>query len=164
MRIRTKSAVCGLAAGLLLVQGAPAASAATATSTIAVSATVLSFCTITALPLAFGNYSTGLVNAATTLAVACTVGTSYNIGLDLGAGTGATVAQRKMTLNTSVLNYGLFSDAGHTTPWGQTIGTNTLAGTGTGLVQTISVYGQIPANQIVAPGLYTDTVTAIITY
>ena len=164
MRIGINIGACGLAAGLLLVQGAPVASAATATSTIAVTATVLSFCTITALPLAFGNYSAAVVNATTSLAVACTVGTTYNVGLDVGVGTGATVAQRKMTFNTSTLNYGLFSDAARTVQWGPTVGTNTVAGTGTGLVQNLNVYGQIPANQVVAPGLYTDTVTAVITY
>ncbi len=163
MQMKRTMAICSLAA-LSLGQGVSAAHAATATSTIAVSATVLSFCSLTALPLAFGTYSTAVVNATTTLAVACTVGTSYNVGLDLGQGSGATVALRKMTLNTSELSYALYSDAARTVPWGNTVGTNTLGGTGTGLTQTITVYGQIPANQIVAPGLYTDTVTATITY
>ena len=164
MRNIVKGWACGLAACCLLVQAAPAAKAATATSTIAVSATVLSFCTIAAAPLAFGNYSTAVVNATTSLAVTCTVGTSYNVGLDTGQGTGATITQRKMTLNSSTLTYGLYSDSARSVPWGYTVGTNTLAGTGNGLVQAITVYGQIPANQAVAPGLYTDTVTATITY
>ena len=160
------SKICGwgLLAGLMLGQGVQPARAATATSAIAVTATVLSFCSITALPLAFGNYNNALVNATTALAVTCTVGTTYNVGLDLGLGTGATVAQRRMTFNTSQLAYGLYVDAAHTMAWGNTIGTNTLAGTGSGLVQTITVYGQIPAGQAVAPGVYTDTVMATITY
>ena len=156
--------VCGLAAGLLLGQGIPAARAATATSTIAVSATVLSFCSLTALPLAFGNYSTALVNATTSLTVTCTVGTTYNVGLDVGQGTGATVSLRKMAFNTSLLGYSLYADAAHSIVWGNTVGTNTQTGTGNGLAQAITVYGQIPAGQAVAPGLYTDTVTATITY
>ncbi len=154
----------GLAAALLLGAHAPAASAATATSSIAVSATVLSFCSLTALPLAFGNYSAAAVSATTTLSVVCTVGTTYSVGLDVGQGSGATVTQRRMTFNTSQLAYGLYSDSGHTAAWGNTVGTNTLAGTGNGLAQVLTVYGQIPANQVVAPGLYTDTVTATITY
>ena len=164
MRHYLKFCGCGLAAGVLLAQGMAPARAATATSTMAVTATVLSFCTITAAPMAFGTYSTALVNAASTIVVTCTVGTTYNIGLDVGQGSGATVTQRKMTLNTNTLPYGLFSDSAHSVPWGNTVGTNTLAGTGNGLVQTIPVYGQIPASQVVAPGLYTDTVTATITY
>ena len=114
MRRIVRIGACGLAAVLL----GQAAQAATATSTIAVSATVLSFCSLTALPLAFGNYSSALVNATTTLAVVCTVGTTYSVGLDLGQGTGATVTQRRMTLNTSQLSYALYSDAARTTPWG----------------------------------------------
>ena len=145
MRRIVRIGACGLAAAVLLGQ---AAQAATATSTIAVSATVLSFCSLTALPLAFGNYSSALVNATTTLAVVCTVGTTYSVGLDLGQGTGATVTQRRMTLNTSQLSYALYSDAARTTPWGNTVGTNTQAGTGNGLTQTLTVYGQIPANQL----------------
>ena len=145
--------------------GQPASSqAATATSAIAVTATVLSFCTIAANPLSFGNYSSALVTGSTTVTVACTVGTTYNVGLDVGVGTGATVAVRKMTLLTSTLNYGLFREVGRTTNWGPTIGTDTVAGTGTGLSQVLTVYGEIPASQLSAPGAYTDTVTATITY
>lgn len=138
--------------------------AATATATIAVTATVLSFCTLAAAPLAFGTYSSAAVTATTTLSVTCTSGTPYNVGLDAGVGTGATVAARKMTFTTSTLTYGLYSDAGHTTVWGNTIGTNTVTGTGTGLLQSLTVYGQIPGAQFVAPGAYVDTVTATITY
>ena len=141
------------------------ARAATASSTIAVSATVLSFCTIAALPLAFGNYSSTSTSASTSITVACTSGTTYNVGLDAGLGTGATVAARKMTFGgTNTLEYGLFSNAGATTVWGNTVGTNTLSGTATGLPQILTVYGNIPAGQLVAPGAYLDTVTATITY
>lgn len=150
-------AACGLA------QPAPS-QAATATSAIAVTATVLSFCTIAALPLAFGNYSSALVVATTTVTVACTVGTTYDVGLDVGTGTGATVALRKLTLLASTLNYALFREVGRTSNWGPTIGTNTVAGIGTGVAQVLTVYGDIPAGQLVTPGAYTDTVTATITY
>ncbi len=164
MRKVVKVGLCGLAAGMLLTQDIRTADAATATGTIAVSATVLSFCAIAALPLAFGNYSNAALSATTTLTVTCTSGTSYNVGLDSGIGTGASVATRKMSLLTNTLNYSLYSDAGHSTVWGNTIGTNTETGTGTGLVQTLTVYGQIPGGQAVAPGAYLDTVTATVTY
>lgn len=141
-----------------------ASRAATATSTINVTATVLSFCTIAAQPLAFGNYSSALVSATTSITVACTSGTPYDVGLDVGGGSGATVAARKMTYLTSTLTYGLFSDSTHTAVWGPTISTDTVHGTANGLSQVLTVYGQIPASQLVAPGAYTDTVVATITY
>ena len=142
------------------------APAATANSTIAVSALVLSFCTVVAAPLAFGNYSRVQVDATTTLAVTCTNGTPYTVALDAGIGTGATVAARQMTgvLATSLLEYTLYRDAARTNLWGVTTGTDTAAGTGNGLLQTLTVYGRIPANQAPAPGAYLDTVSVVLTY
>ena len=149
---------------IFLSLGAPPSFAGTATATMAVSATVLSFCTITALPLVFGNYSSILLDVNTTVTVTCTATTSYNVGLGLGAGTGATVALREMTNGTSTLGYQLFSDSAHSVQWGPTIGTNTVAGIATGLPTALTVYGQIPASELVTPGAYLDTVTATITY
>jgi spore coat protein U-like protein len=62
------------------------------------------------------------------------------------------------------LNYELFRDSARTLNWGNTIGTDTVAGTGNGLAQTLTVYGRILGSQLVAPGAYTDTVTATLTY
>lgn len=141
------------------------AAASTATGTMAVSATVATLCTVTALPLAFGTYSAAQTDAATTLAVLCTNGTSYNIGMDAGTGAGATTASRLMTgTSGATLAYALYSNAGRSTNWGSTVGTDTLAGTGTGLPQTVNVYGRIAAGQYPAPGIYTDTVTVTLTY
>ncbi len=139
----------------------------TVTASIAVSATVLSSCGVTALPLAFGTYSpTQSTNttAQTTVVVTCTNGTPYNVGLNAGAGTGATVATRKMTSGSNTLTYSLYSDSGYSTVWGNTIGTNTVTGTGTGLTQTINVYGSATALQAVPAGSYADTVTVSLTY
>lgn len=57
-----------------------------------------------------------------------------------------------------------FSNSGRTTNWGNTVGTDTVAGTGSGVAQTLTVYGQIPASQFVRSGSYTDTVVATVTY
>jgi spore coat protein U-like protein len=161
-RLLAAGVVAGLAAAASF--GSPPGRAATSTATIAVSATVLAFCTITALPLAFGNYSSAQLDATTTLTASCTVGTPYTVGLDAGLGTGATTTTRKMTSTGSTLNYELFRDSARTLNWGNTIGTDTVAGTGNGLAQTLTVYGRILGSQLVAPGAYTDTVTATLTY
>jgi spore coat protein U-like protein len=139
----------------------------TVTTTIAVSASVLSSCGVTALPLAFGTYSpTQSTNttAQTTVVVTCTNGTPYNVGLNAGIGTGATVASHKLTSGSNLLNYTLYQDSGYSTVWGNTIGTNTVTGTGSGLTQTINVYGSITALQAVPAGSYADTVTVSLTY
>ncbi|CAN5417845.1 spore coat U domain-containing protein [soil metagenome] len=142
------------------------ADAATATASMPISATVLSYCTITALPLPFGNYSTAQVDASSSVSVLCTTSTAYSVGLDAGTGAGATIAARKMTVaaGTDVLSYSLYLDSTRTSVWGTTVGTNTKAGTGSGLLQNIPVYGRVAANQSPTPGVYTDTVTVTLTY
>jgi spore coat protein U-like protein len=138
---------------------------ATATNTFAVTATVVATCQVSATALGFGNY-TGVVHpASSTVSVTCTDTTPYNVGLSAGLATGATVTARSMTGPASaLLGYGLFQDAGHTLNWGQTAGTDTVAGIGNGAAQPITVYGQIPASEFVAPGAYADTITATVTY
>ena len=139
--------------------------ASTATTTFAVSATVAATCLISATPLGFGNY-TGVVDpASSTVTITCTNTTPYNVGLSAGLATGATVTTRKMTgPAAALLGYELFSNAGHTINWGLTIGTDTVAGTGNGAAQPITVFGEIPAAEFVAPGAYADTITATVTF
>jgi spore coat protein U-like protein len=153
------AAVCGVA-GI--------AFAGTSTTTFDVTATVLAVCDVTASDLAFGNYdpNSGTPNdASTTLSVTCSNGETYDIALDEGAGTGATVAARLMMNGANTLSFGLFTNAGRTTSWGDgTLGTSTVAGTGNGAAQSISVYGRIPIGQLVASGAYTDTITVTLTY
>ena len=72
---------------------------------------------------------------------------------------------RKMTGPASaVLSYAMYQDSARSVNWGMTIGTDTVTGTGNGSAQAITVYGQLPAGQYVAPGAYSDTITATVTY
>jgi spore coat protein U-like protein len=161
-----KSSRTAVVLGIFALSLAPGpAGAATATTTFAVSATVVGTCLVAATPLGFGNY-TGLVDpASSTVTVTCTNTTPYNVGLNAGLATGATATSRSMTGPAlALLGYGLFSDAGHTTNWGLTIGTDTVTGTGNGAAQPITVFGQIPASEFVAPGAYADTITATVTF
>ena len=144
--------------------------AATVTGSLPVTATVISNCAIgTIATVAFGNYdptSATANNNQGSINVICTNGTTYNIGLNPGTFAGATVTTRRMTGTPpgTPLSYSLFRDAGRTLNWGQTIGTDTLALTGTGATQTSTVYGQIPALQVVTNGSYNDTVTITVTF
>jgi spore coat protein U-like protein len=140
------------------------ASATTAvTTTFAVSATVQATCLISASPMAFGTYTGSAATSSATVSVTCTNTTGYNVGLS--AGGGGTVTTRQMTGPASaVLNYGLFQDSARSVNWGTTVGTDTVAGTGNGSAQSLTVYGNVPAGQYVAPGSYSDTITATITY
>lgn len=153
--------------GLALGSAVLEAEAATTTQTFTVQLTITASCSITsASTLDFG--SQGLLNsvidATSTIQVQCTTSTPYNIGLDAGAGSGATVTTRKMTNGGSTVNYSIYSDTGRTTVWGNTIGSNTVTGTGTGSAQSFTVYGRVPVQTTPAAGAYSDTVTVTVTY
>ncbi|KAB1082377.1 spore coat U domain-containing protein [Neorhizobium galegae] len=152
-------------AGLLF---ASVAGAQTATTTFNVQMTINGQCVInSASNIDFG--ANGVINtnvdATGTIIVQCTSGTAYNIGLNAGTGTGATVAQRRMTgPGAAVINYSLFRDSGHLTLWGNTIGTDTQTGSGNGAAQSLTVYGRVAPQTTPAPGSYADTVTVTLTY
>jgi spore coat protein U domain-containing protein, fimbrial subunit CupE1/2/3/6 len=155
------------AATVGLLPSASTSFAATSTATFSVQVTIVATCTInSASALNFGSQGvfTANVDQTSTIQVQCTNTTPYNIGLDAGLGTGATVAVRKMTSGGATVNYTLYSDSGRTTVWGTTIGTNTVAATGNGAAQSYTVYGRIPAQTTPAPGTYADTVTITVTY
>lgn len=161
---RRSAALLALPLAVACALSPSASQAATATTTLPVAATVLSVCLVTALPLVFGNYSSAQTDANATLTVTCSPGSAYNVGLDAGAGTGATTATRKMAFLTNTLDYTLFRDSNRTLNWGNTVGTDTSTGTGTGLPQILTVYGRIPAGQFAALGAYTDLVNVTVTY
>lgn len=166
-RVRGRIAAgISLAAALCLL--APTVAVASmATSTMAVSATVVASCTVATTSMSFGTYNSATLSGTATVTATCSNTTPYNVGLNAGTANGATVTTRAMFVSGTpavVLNYGLYSNSGHTTNWGMTVGTDTVSGTGNGSGQAITIYGQIPASQLVAPGSYTDTITATITY
>jgi len=141
----------------------------TKTTTMAVSATVSSNCLITNSPaLTFNAYTPdlGAQDATATVDVKCSNTTPFNIGLNAGIGTGATITDRVMKSGSNTLTYQLFRNPGRTDNWGNTPGTDTLSGVGTGLNNTLSntIYGRIPSQPDVVPGAYTDTVTLTVSY
>ena len=141
--------------------------AATSTSTFTVQVTIAASCTInSASTLNFGSQGVLIANVdqTSTMQVQCTNTTPYDIGLDAGTGSGATVAVRKMTSGGATVNYSLYSDSGRTTVWGNTVGTNTVAATGSGASQSYTVYGRVPVQTTPAPATYTDTITVTVTY
>lgn len=155
-----------------LLGAASGASAGTATTSFTVQATVQKTCSVSANNLNFGNYTPGggALAVNTTVSVSCTKSTTFNTELTAGTTTGTTIAQRLLSDGAGdTLQYNLYTTAGFTTPWGITVGTNTVAGTGAGMstpvVQTI--YGQLvdsAANQAQPPANYSDTITVNVAY
>lgn len=138
---------------------------ASGTGSFTVTARVPPLCSTTANNLNFGAYGGVQLDGTSTLSVTCTAGFPYNIGLNQGVAPGATVTTRKMTgPGGALLAYGLFQDPGRTTNWGNTVGTDAVASTGTGVAQAFTVYGRIPASQFPAAGSYQDTITVTLTF
>lgn len=172
MHVLQRPLLSALAAAVLVATPSfRPASAATATATFNVSLTIQANCTISANPLSFG--TTGVlasaVNQQTTLSVTCTNTTTYNVGLDPGSVSGSSVSSRPLagtaSGNTSTtVGFQLYQNAGHSTPWGNTVGTDTVSGTGNGTAQTLTVYGQVPAQTTPQPDTYQTTITATITF
>ncbi len=140
------------------------ASAGTATTTFQVTATVQATCLISATDLAFGTYSGAQVDATSTITVTCTATTPWNIGLNAGLCPGGTVTTRCMQAGAATLNYAMYRDAARSLNWGNTVGTDTLSGTGSGSAQNNTVYGRVAGSQYPAPGGYADTITATVTF
>jgi spore coat protein U-like protein len=154
-------------AAACLLQFVSASLASTTTSTFATQIAIAASCTInSASTLNFGSQGVLIANVdqTSTLQVQCTNTTPYNVGLDAGTGTGATVAVRKMTSGSNTVNHSLYSDSGRATVWGNTVGTDTVAATGSGASQSYTVYGRVAAQTTPAPGTYSDTVTETVTY
>lgn len=132
-----------------------------------VTITLVKACGVSATTLNFGS-TVGLLSAAvnqnTTLSVTCTKNAAYNIGLDAGQNGGGNINARAMKSGAGdTVGYQLYSDSGNTTVWGNTVGTNTVASTGTGTAQSFTVYGQVPAQTTPPAATYNDNVTVTVT-
>ncbi|CAN5306962.1 spore coat U domain-containing protein [soil metagenome] len=143
------------------------ATATTATGQFGVSLTIQAECKLQSA----GNLSFGtdgvldtVITSTSALSVQCTNGTTYAVGLDAGAGAGATTSVRRMTAAGATLTYALYRDSNRTQLWGDVVATDTFGGTGNGSAQTVTVYGSVPVQSTPAAGAYTDTVQVTVTY
>jgi spore coat protein U-like protein len=165
--MRSSKILSGLTAGALLAL-AGGAQAATTGSAFEVTANVVAACTVGATDMAFPDFDGSAdLTATSTISVTCTNGHDYQIALDGGDAPGSTVANRTLSNGTDSLAYNLYSDAGHTAIWGDTLADD-VEGVGAGLTTAVdhTVYGQLLAapNQDVTTGLYSSTITVTVTY
>lgn len=162
-RIRVLAAV--LAATLPFTSGA-AVYSKNRTATFDVTVRVVAECSISANGINFGETSliTSKISGSSNISVTCTNTTPYNVGLDAGTGTGSSGTTRFLSgsaPNADTVAVNLYRQQG-TGLWGNTQGVDTLAGTGTGTAQTLTVYGEIPVQNAPTPDNYKSTITATI--
>jgi spore coat protein U-like protein len=137
----------------------------TATAQFSVTATAVPGCAIAATDLEFGDYTGVPINTTSVITVICSAGARFDIGLNAGTASGATVMSRSMTgPRGAVLGYNLFQDARRSQNWGNTPGLDTESGNGSGRAGLFLVYGQLPGGQSAPQGAYTDTITATVTF
>jgi spore coat protein U-like protein len=140
----------------------------TASSSFNVHMTIFSECRLGTLnDINFGSagFLDSNVDMNSTLSLKCTDGTPFNIALSQGAnGTSITDRRMKNSAGAQTLAYQLYRDSARSQVWGQTTGTDTVAGTGTGADQTLNIYGRVPAQSVAAAGSYSDTITVTVTY
>jgi spore coat protein U-like protein len=131
-----------------------------------VTATHAAVCRITTATVDFG--TKGVLSTVTdvtgTITPTCSATTPYTISLNGGNSGAIDPTLRKMANGAVQITYGLYRDSARTLGWGSTAGTNTVAGTGSGLAQALTVYGRVPVQTTPAPGTFTDTVIATVTY
>ena len=168
-RVVRMARVSALAAGLLWSAAANPALAATSTGSVQVSMTIQAECKLQAgtTTLQFGSRGVldAVVDAQASFGLQCTNSTPFSIGLDAGQGSGATVGARAMTGPAGALvGYTMYRDSGRSQVWGQTANIDALASTGTGALQSFTIYGRVPAQTTPAPGSFSDLVALTVTY
>jgi len=168
MQLKTAFLAAAIVAAGLAVQPFQTAQAATTTisANMNVKIQIQNACQITTAPsdLDFGTAGplTANVDSSTTFGVTCTDAAAYNIGM--GPGQNASGGSNRMTDGTNFVSYALYQDAAYTTPWGNTVGSDTEARTGTGNAETVTVYGRVGPQTTPPAGNYSDTVAVTVTF
>lgn len=175
--MKTRLLALSLTLGLSLVAGS--ASAATATGSFDVSATVNGSCVVaSASAISFGSYdptathSTASLDVDGTVAVRCTAGSAnVRVSLDQGANalsssSAAAPARSMVDADGGSIAYGIYKDAARTEAWGATgAADNVIPSFASSLVPVeLTTYARIPGGQNAAIGTYTDTVGVTVTF
>lgn len=116
--------------------------------------------------LDFGSASgviTSNIDQTSTIGMICTGRTAWSLGLGDGQNAVNGVRRMRAGLLGGTLDYALYRDPSRTLRWGTTANVDTEAGVGTGLAQSVTVYGRVPP-QSAAAGSYADVVVVTITY
>jgi spore coat protein U-like protein len=141
-----------------------------------VTADVGETCAVYSAAMHFGNYDpvvahlNSSLNAVGSVDLRCTTGSGAVITLDQGSfqtlqSTPFEPIRRMINLNSVVggeLVYFLYQDSERSMPWGEQESGRFLVGSG--LNQSLAVYGTIPAGQNVPAGFYADTVVVSVIF
>lgn len=157
-----------LMAGAAILWAAP--TFAQSTSTVPVDTVVAAECSISATPLAFGEYDPVVGNASTaldgmaTITLTCTKGAAASVGLDRGLNASGTL-RRMTSASGDHLSYELHQDSMRLLAWGDDILSMLTLGAATSMApRYLTVHGRVAGGQDVSAGAYTDSVTATVNF
>jgi len=167
-------------AGLgLAFTGSAGAFTQSATGTMTIGATKVAACSVSTLPLDFGNYDGTVITANSSITVNCNASVGYRVDIDAGQNYDPTIGRRIKTgtaaaTTSNSLLYTLYQDSAYSTEWGDNgttycVGCTPVVqgkgGVGSGANQVLTVYGMLNTGMYVTPlGSYTDTVTVTVNY
>jgi spore coat protein U-like protein len=117
-------------------------------------------------PVAFGVVDTLRQSRGTgEVVVRCDSTASFQVGISPGRA-GGSGTRRMSGPDGARLDYYLFSDAGHSTPWGdgQALGGPVGGSAGDGSPARLTIYGVVPAQSNVPAGEYDDNLQVTLTF
>ena len=125
-------------------------------------------CQVSATAVRFGNYdplSAVPRNRVGHLTVNCHGAGTFVAALSTGRSGSYTPRYMLSGTSTDQLDYSLYTNVARTTIWGDgTGGTQTVSQAFNNNRTRLAVYAQVPAQQNVTPGTYTDNITATVTF
>ncbi|HEY7764666.1 MAG TPA: spore coat U domain-containing protein [Aestuariivirgaceae bacterium] len=144
------------------------ASAGTDTDTFDVTLNIQAGCEVTSpndLDFGTASFLDTAITAQVQFQIRCSSGTSGTISLNGGSGSSGTITTRTMENGANVASYSLYTASNLAFIWGDgTGGSSTVTHTGTGVQETLTIYGQVPNQATPPPGVYSDTVTITATF
>lgn len=122
-------------------------------------------CVISTSGLAFGGYTVSAdVTSTADITLDCANGTSFDVALSAGFGT---YSQRELQGDSGGhLFYNIYTSPALLQVWsdGFAAASATVSGSSTGTPVVLPAYGLIPADQIVPPGTYTDSIVVTVNF
>lgn len=159
-----------LIAAILSASIVSPAKAATSDIRMDVTATVVANCKLIVPPLSFGTYDPLAVHAeqpadaSVTMSVICTRNTTASVSFDLGLHPSSGAERGMNGPSAEVLHYQIYRDAARSQIWMNGTEAMRLLTNGVTSPNMLTVFGRIAPRQEVAPGAYTDVLTATVDF
>lgn len=98
------------------------------------------------------------------LTIACQGGSGSAYDVSLSTGQSHSFTSRSMKHGAMTLSYNIYTSAARSLVWGDGTGGSSTQSAYKNTTATLTLFGQIPAGQDVANGIYTDTLIATVNF